>query len=131
MFNHSLHEVSAITNCRPLSHVNLSDSTIEPLTPNHLLTQKSRVVVSSPGTFVREDLYLHKRWKRVQYIANIFWTRWKNEYLSTLNKRSKWTTEKRNISVGDVVLLCDENEARSEWKLARVVECFTSNDGLV
>ena len=41
------------------------------------------------------------------------------------------TGEQRNISVGDVVLLCDENEERSDWKLARVVECFTSNDGLV
>ena len=53
-----LHEVSAIINCRPLSHINLSDSCIEPLTPNHLLTQKSRVIVSPPGTFVRQDLYL-------------------------------------------------------------------------
>ena len=30
-----------------------------------------------------------------------------------------------------MVLLCDENEERNDWKLARVVECFTSNDGLV
>ena len=55
-----LHEVSAIINCRPLSHVNLSDSCIEPLTPNHLLTQKSRLTVSPPGSFVRQDLYLPK-----------------------------------------------------------------------
>ena len=67
-----LYEVAAILNCRPLSHFNLSDSTIEPLTPNHLLTQKSSVVVSPPGTFVKQDLYLHKRWRRVQYLANIF-----------------------------------------------------------
>ena len=124
-------EVAAILNCRPLSHINLSDSTVEPLTPNHLLTQKSQVVVSPPGTFVREDLYLHKRWKRVQYIANIFWTRWKHEYLNTLNKRQKWTSERRNICVNDIVLLCDENAARSEWKIARVVEVFVSRDNLV
>ena len=48
-----------------------------------------------------------------------------------MDKRHKWTGEQRNISVGDVVLLCDENEERNDWKLARVVECFTSNDGLV
>ena len=59
-----LHEVAAIINCRPLSHVNLFDSCVEPLSPNHLLTQKSRVVVSPPGTFVRQDLYLSKRWRR-------------------------------------------------------------------
>ena len=126
-----LYEVAAILNCRPLSHLNLSDSTIEPLTPNHLLTQKSSVVVSPPGTFVKQDLYLHKRWRRVQYLANIFWKRWRQEYLDSINKRQKWTGEQRNISIGDVVLLCDENEERNNWKLARVVECFTSNDGLV
>ena len=67
-----LHEVSAIINCRPLSHLNLSDSSIEPLTPYHLLTQKSRVIVAPPGSFVRQDLYLSERWRRVQYLANIF-----------------------------------------------------------
>ena len=53
------------------------------------------------------------------------------DYLDSINKRQKWTGEQRNISVGDVVLLCDENKERNNWKLARVVECFTSNDGLV
>ena len=109
-----LHEVAAIINCRPLSHVNLSDSCIEPLSPNHLLTQKSRVVVSPPGTFVRQDLYLSKRWRRVQYLANIFWTRWRQEYLDSINKRWKWTNQRRNIEVNDVVLICDENTARSD-----------------
>ena len=126
-----LHEVSAIINCRPLSHVNLSDSCIEPLSPNHLLTQKSRVVVSPPGTFVRQDLYLPKRWRRVQYLANIFWTRWRQEYLDSINKRRKWTSQRRNIEVNDVVLICDENTARNDWRLARVVECFISKDNLV
>ena len=91
---------------------------------------ESSVVVSPPGTFVKQDLYLHKRWRRVQYLANIFWKRWRQEYLNSINKQQKWTGEQRNISIGDVVPLCDENEERNEWKLARVVECFTSNYGL-
>ena len=33
--------------------------------------------------------------------------------------------------MNDVVLLCDENAARSEWKIARVVEVFVSRDNLV
>ena len=126
-----LHEVSAIINCRPLSHLNLSDSCIEPLTPNHLLTHKSKVVVSPPGEFVRQDLYLSKRWRRVQYLANIFWTRWRHEYLDSINKRRKWIGAQRNVSVNDIVMVVDENAARSEWKLARVVEVFVSKDNLV
>ena len=107
------------------------DSSIEPLTPNHLLTQKSRIVVSPPGEFVRQDLYLSKRWRRVQYLANIFWTRWRQEYLCEINKRQKWSGVQRNMEVGDVVLICDENLARNDWRLARVVETFTSSDNLV
>ena len=126
-----LHEVSAIINCRPLSHFNLSDSCIAPLSPNHLLTHKSRVVLSPPGDFVRQDLYLAKRWRRVQHLANLFWTRWRQEYLDSINKRSKWNQPQRNITVNDIVLIVDENAARNEWKLARVVEVMTSNDGLV
>ena len=106
----------------------MSDSCIEPLTPNHLLTQKSRVVVAPPGDFVRQDLYLSKRWRRVQYLANIFWTRWRHEYLESINKRRKWTGQQRNVSVNDIVLVCDENAARSD---ARVVKCFTLKDNLV
>ena len=30
-----------------------------------------------------------------------------------------------------MVLVCDENAARSDWRLARVGECFTSKDNLV
>ena len=58
-------EACAIVNSRPLSVVNIQDQTLEPLTPNHLLSQKSRIIVSSPGNFVRQDLYLVKHWRRV------------------------------------------------------------------
>ena len=115
---------------RSSSHFKLSSS-CEPLLPNHLLTQKSRVLLSPPRNFVRQDLYLQKRWRRVQYLANIFWTRWRHEYLNYINKRQKLTGKQRNIEVNDIVLISDENTARNEWRLARVVECYTSRDNLV
>ena len=31
-----------------------------------------------------------KIWRRVQYMFNVFWSRWKNEYLQILQMRSKW-----------------------------------------
>ena len=33
--------------------------------------------------------------------------------------------------MNDIVLIVDENTARNEWKLARVVEAVPSKDGLV
>ena len=126
-----LYEASAIVNSRPLSCVNIHDETLEPLTPNHLLTGKSRVVVSPPGSFTKDDTYLIKHWRRVQYLANLFWTRWKHEYLISLQKRSKWTNSTPNIKVGDVVLLVDNTAPRNHWKLARVVDANPSPDNLV
>ena len=93
---------------------------------------RMQIFLSSPGDppFVNLQ-YLQKRWRRVQYLANIFWTRWRQEYLDSINKRQKWNEAERNISVNDIVLICDENAARSEWKIARVVEVFVSRDNLV
>lgn len=104
-----LYEVMAVINSRPLTTDQLCDpSNPEPLTPNHILTMKSTIISPPPGRFVREDLYLRKRWRRVQLLANTFWTRWKKEYLLNLQGRQKWTKEHRNAKVGDLVLLKDE-----------------------
>ena len=35
------------------------------------------------------------------------------------------------MEVGDVVLICDKNLARNDWRLARVAEAFISSDNLV
>jgi hypothetical protein len=128
-----LYEAMAIVNSRPLTTDNLQDP-LEPvpLTPNHLLTMKSGVVMPAPpGTFPKEDLYARKRWRRVQYLANQFWCRWKKEYLQTLQSRQKWQTTKRNVQIGDVVMLHEDDKARCDWRLARVEEVTKAEDGLV
>ncbi|CAB4036033.1 Hypothetical predicted protein [Paramuricea clavata] len=92
---------------------------------------KSKVVMPPPGDFQKEDVYLRKRWRRVQYMANIFWTRWKREYLQTLQARTKWNQPKRSIEIGDIVLIKDENTARNDWPMARVVNVSQDSKGLV
>ena len=62
-------EAENVINSRPASP--------EPITPNHLLTLKSQVVLPPPGSFQQLDLYSRKRWRRVQYLANQFWIRWR------------------------------------------------------
>ena len=64
-------------------------SRLEPLTPNHILTGKSCVTIAPPGVFQKEDLYTRRRWRRTQYLANLFWTRWRNEYLLLQQQRQK------------------------------------------
>ena len=94
---------------------------------------KSDVVFPPPGSFERADVYARKHWRRVQYLANEFWSRWKSEYLSSLQERQKWTKESRNFLVGDVVLVKDSNifTKRNGWPMALIEEVLPSDDGLV
>ena len=92
-------EVEAIVNSRPLTVETISDpQSLTPLSPSNLLTMKSRVIMPPPGSFIRPDLYNRRQWRRVQHLADEFWSRWRNKFLSTLQTRSKWTTQKRGIS---------------------------------
>ena len=126
------YEALSIINNRPLTMDTISDpKSPEPLTPNHLLTMKTSLPLPPPGNFVREDLYARKRWRRVQFLTEQFWNRWRKEYLTNINLRQQWHAPKRNVQVGDVVLLKEDSTPRNVWKLARVVEASEDDDGLV
>ena len=127
-----LYEAANIVNSRPLTTDNLTDPTSPlPLSPNHILTKKSQVVLPPPGEFVREDMYLRRKWKRVQCLLNLFWSRFKTEYLNNLQVRNKWNKTRRNLQVGDIVIVKDEETHRNCWPIAIVVETYPSKDGLV
>ena len=52
-------------------------------------------------------------------------------FLSTLQGRSKWSEEQRNIQIGDVVLVKDHNVNRNQWKLGIVKNVIPSNDNKI
>ena len=125
-------EVEAIINSRPLTVDLLNDpGSLSPLTPNHLLTMKTKVVLSPPGVFPAADKFCRKRWRRVQHLANEFWSRWRKEYLLSLQQRQKWTMSRKDVGVDDIVIIKDDNAPRSRWQLARVCAVNRSSDGRV
>ncbi|XP_051939800.1 uncharacterized protein LOC127612976 [Hippocampus zosterae] len=126
------YEAMSIVNNRPLTVDNISDPTsLEPLTPNHLITMKSSLPLPPPGKFIQEDLYAKKRWRTIQYLSEQFWHRWRKEYLANLTLRQRWLTPRRNMVVGDVVIIKEDDVPRNEWKLAKVIEANQDDDGLV
>lgn len=122
-------EVSAIINARPLVPVSSDPDDPFILTPAALLTQKVGVP-PPPGEFSDKDLH-RSQWKQVQALATTFWSRWRREYLPTLQCRRKWNEDHRNLQKGDVVLLKDSQTARNEWPMALVTSTFPSQDGKV
>ena len=130
-FRTILTEVEAIVNSRPLTVETLSDPcTVRPISPSMLLTQKSDVILPPPGCFGEADIYSRKQWRRVQHLANSFWSRWRKEFLSSLQERPKWKQKKRNFQVGDIVLL-NVDSPRNEWPMAKVIETYPAQDGLI
>ena len=123
-------EVESIINGRPITTVSGDPNDPEPLTPNHLLLLRSEPQIP-PGLFQKEDSFSRRRWRQVQYLADIFWKRWSKEYLPLLQSRQKWTTIRKNLAVGDIVLVSAENSPRNSWPLGRVVEVFADKKGLV
>ena len=122
-------EVESIVNGRPLTKLSESPDDRTPLTPHHLLLMHG-VVIPPPGQFTPGDMY-RRRWKYVQHLIGQFWGRWTREYMTELNRRSKWLDKQRNVKVGDLVLLTEEVTPRSLWPLGLVSEVRVGADGLV
>ena len=121
--------VESIVNNRPITKLSDDPNDDSPLTPNHLLLQRPGSILP-PGKFVDKDMY-RRRWRQVQYQADIFWKRWVHEYLPTLQERQKWFFPCRNLVKGDLVLIKDDNMARNLWPLGLIVDTFPGSDGLV
>ena len=119
-------EVESIVNGRPItrSSDDLSDS--EALTPSHLLLLQSGPRLP-PGVFRKEDGYSRRRWRQVQYLADVFWRRWIREYLPQLQERQKWTYPSRNFAVDDIVLVVDDRVPRSSWPLGRITSVLKNS----
>jgi hypothetical protein len=122
-------EVESILNSRPITSVSCDPYDIEALTPNHLLLLRPGQSLPC-GIFDKSDNYSRRRWRQVQYLADVFWSRWRKEYLPLLQERQKWMKPRRNISPGDMVLVMD-NSPRNSWTMGRVINTLRDRHGLV
>ena len=126
-----MREVESILNSRPLTVISSDVKDPYPLSPNQILTMKTSIVLPPPGKFQRNDIYMRRRWRLVQYLCNLFWSRWKREYLPTLQERAKWNKVKRNLKVDDIVLVRDENAPQNVWPMGVVTRVEPDSKGLV
>ena len=126
-------EAGAIVNNTPLTEVSDDVSDPEPITPAHLLLLRRNTNPPEFSDLSENDLvsYGKLRFRKVQYLAEMFWQRWRAEYITSLHKRHKWKTRVGCIKVGDIVLVKDKKPKRNDWQLGRIIECKRSDDGLV
>lgn len=121
-------EIESILNSRPLVPLSNDPIDLEPLTPNHLLLLRPGCDVPLAITMPKDQY--GRRWRHVQLIADKFWERWLNEYLCTIQLRTKWLSVGADISIGDLVVINNPNTPRYAWPLGRVIEKYEGKDGL-
>ena len=116
-------EVEGILNSRPLTVETINDPTsFQPLSRINPLTMKSKVVSPPQGKFLKPDVFSRRRWRRIQHIANKFWSRSRKEYFQSLQKRQKWTSRRRNFRVDDIAMLKQSDVPRNQWSMGRVID---------
>jgi len=85
--------ISAVYYYRTLVSISENFANLDVLTPAHFLNGGPPLSFIEPvvTNFNFNRLY---SWQRVAYLHQIFWSRWKEEYLTLLQQRSKWRTAK-------------------------------------
>jgi hypothetical protein len=111
--------VEAVLNSRPLSPLSTDPHDLDCLSPGHFLIGQPLLAVP-PRVNIDSGHTIVNRWKLLDQCHQSFWRRWSNEYLHTLQIRHKWSTNKSNIKIDDLVLI-REHLPPLEWRLGRVV----------
>ena len=125
-----LTQVEAALNSRPLCPLSTDPTELEVLTPGHFLVGEALVAVPEPDlTQLRVNRL--SRWQRSQQVFQHFWNRWSKEYLHSLQERHKWKRTSSNISVGDLVLVKEDNLPPLKWRMGRVLIVHPGKDHLV
>ena len=100
-----------------------------PITPLHLLGGRSTIDI--PAVNMDGDAKLTKRLKFIEQTTQEFWKKWFTQVFQSLVPSYKWHTEKRNVKVGDIVLLKESSQLKGEYKLVKVTKADPGQDGKV
>lgn len=119
-------QIEAIMNSRPLTHLSENPNDLAPLTPGHFLVGRSLMSLPSPEV---KALSVN-RYQLIQRLRQHFWSRWSRDYLTTLQQRVKWKTNKGFIKIDDLVLVVDDHLPPMKWLLGRVVKLYPGEDGV-
>nr|XP_027216220.1 uncharacterized protein LOC113808914 [Penaeus vannamei] len=110
-------EIANILNERPIGMKNGSSAVQGSyLCPNDLIL--GRASVKAPEGIFTHNVSTKSRQNFINDIVKSFWKKWMIHYFPTLIIQQKWHCEKRNLRVGDVVIVQDQNTIKGTWKLA-------------
>uniref|UniRef100_A0AAR5NZ00 DUF5641 domain-containing protein n=1 Tax=Dendroctonus ponderosae TaxID=77166 RepID=A0AAR5NZ00_DENPD len=124
-----LSQVEATLNSRPISPLSSDPNDLQPLTPAHFLIGRPMTALPDPDvTHISESRL--STFQRVQQFHQNLWKRWSLEYISELQQRTKWRSNRSELKTDTLVLIKEEHLPPYQWRLGRIVEVHPGSDGI-
>lgn len=123
-------QVAAIVNSRPITSISTSPDDLEPLTPGHFVYGGPPVTLPELQ-MGEENVNCVKMYQRNVWMFQQFWKRFRTEYFTMLQSRTKWLSKNKNIVKDTMVLIKDDSLPPLKWSLGRVIETSPDSDGVV
>ncbi|XP_062714016.1 uncharacterized protein LOC134290827 [Aedes albopictus] len=115
-FSTVLAQVEACLNSRPLCPLSTNPDSYEALTPGHFLVGQPINLIPEPD--VRHiPMNRLDKWQLLHKHTTEIWKRWRDEYVSSLQPRSKWRTTEANVEKDQLVLVKNDNVPPAQWEL--------------
>lgn len=124
-------DVEVALNNQPLSYLE-DDIQMPLLTPNAMLHLRPNYVPELETHHVPEP-ELRRRARYLTRCKDAMWRRWTREYIRSLRERHCpcGGAQTPHPSVGDVVIIQEDQRNRNHWKLGKVEELIKGRDGIV
>lgn len=72
-----------------------------------------------------------RRLRAIQIGVDMFWKKWSELAGPNLFIRPKWHQSQRNVAIGDIVWIADQNALRGQFRLGRIQAVYPDKKGLV
>lgn len=123
-------QIEAVLNSRPISALTDEFSDFTVLTPGHFIMGAAPISVPAPILMNINENRL-SRWQLMEKMCQDFWKSWSSEYLPSMQQRPRWQSIQDNLSVGQMVIIRQDNMPPTKWLLGRIESIHPGNDGLV
>ena len=122
-FHTLLYSAANLANERPIdARVQEQEDAVEYISPNSLILGRTGQGGDLEGISLKGRSW--HRLKAIQAGVDNFWTSWSDLAGPNLFLRPKWHRAARNVQVGDLAWIADQNTLRGQFRLGRVVKAY-------
>jgi hypothetical protein len=114
-----LTRIEACLNSRPLVPMSNDPNDLTAITPGHFLIGEALTAPLEPD-LIELKINRLSRHQLLERLRQHFWKRWRTEYLSYLQGRTKWQSPSPSLQPGDLDLLVEDNVPPLCWPIGRI-----------